>query len=89
MGSKEKVKLKIKAFWYSSFEISYFQTNFLHAMAVLGYLSKLKRGLGLAFGAHFLHDFSKDDVPYLILYLWTKFQCHTFFLLKISEKMCY
>ena len=30
-----------------------------NAMAVLGYLPKLKRGLGLAFGAHFLHDFSK------------------------------
>ena len=27
-------------------------------MAVLGYLPKLKGGLGLAFGAHFLHDFS-------------------------------
>ena len=27
-------------------------------MAVLGYLAKLKRVLGLAFGAHFLHDFS-------------------------------
>ena len=27
-------------------------------MAVLGYLPKLKRGLGLAFGAHFMHDFS-------------------------------
>ena len=27
-------------------------------MAVLGYLPKLKRGLGLAFGAYFLYDFS-------------------------------
>ena len=28
-------------------------------MAVLGYLAKLKRGLGLAaFGAHFMHAFS-------------------------------
>ena len=45
-------------------------------MAVLDYLSKLKRGLGLAFGAYFLHK----NVSYLILYLWTKFQCHTFFL---------
>ena len=27
-------------------------------MTVLGYLAKLKRGLGLPFGAHFLHDFS-------------------------------
>ena len=38
--------------------MSYFENNLLHAMAVLGYLAKLKRGLGLAFGAHFLHDFS-------------------------------
>ena len=28
-------------------------------MAVLGYLEKSKRGLGLTFGAHFLHDFFK------------------------------
>ena len=27
-------------------------------MAVSGYLAKLKRGLGLAFGAYFLDDFS-------------------------------
>ena len=27
-------------------------------MAVLGYLPKLKGGLGLAFGGHILHDFS-------------------------------
>ena len=30
----------------------------MHAMAVLGYLPKLKGGLGLAFDAHFMHDFS-------------------------------
>ena len=30
----------------------------MHAMAVLGYLPKFKSGLGLAFGANFLHDFS-------------------------------
>ena len=27
-------------------------------MAALGYFAKLKRGPGLAFGAHFLHYFS-------------------------------
>ena len=27
-------------------------------MAVLGYLLILKRGLALAFGAHFVHEFS-------------------------------
>ena len=34
-----------------------FKKDFLHAMVVLGYFPKLKRNLGLAFGAHFLHDF--------------------------------
>ena len=27
-------------------------------MSILGYLTKLKRSLGLTFGAHFLRDFS-------------------------------
>ena len=49
-------------------------------MAVLGYLAKLKRGLGLAFGAHFLHDFLIKNVLYFIPYQWTEFQCHTLFL---------
>ena len=48
-------------------------------MAVLDYLAKVKMGLGLAFGAHFLHGFFHKNVPYLILYQWTKFQCHTLF----------
>ena len=38
-------------------------------MAVLGYLPKSKRRLGLAFGAHFLHDFfPKSVLYYLVLY---------------------
>ena len=51
-------------------------------MAVLGYLPKLKRGLELAFGAHFLHVFIFMYIndPYLILYQLTEFQCHIFFL---------
>ena len=45
-------------------------------MAFFSYLLKLKRDLRLAFGAHFLHDFFHKIVSYLILYQWTKFQCH-------------
>ena len=41
-------------------------------MAVLGYLPKFKRSLGLGYGARFLHVF-------LTLYQLTKFQCNTFF----------
>ena len=44
-------------------------------MAVLGYLSKFIKDLGLTFGAHFVHD---KNVFYLILYQWTKFQYHSF-----------
>ena len=51
----------------------------IHAMAVLDYLAKLKRNMGLAFGAHILHDFFRENIPYLILYQWTEFQCHIFF----------
>ena len=43
-----------------------------------GYLPKLKRGLELAFGAHFLRDFPVKMFFCLILYLWTMFHCHTF-----------
>ena len=46
-------------------------------MAVLGYLVKLKRSLGLAFGAHFLYGFSIKNVPCLIIYQLTKFEFHT------------
>ena len=48
-------------------------------MSNLGYVPKLERGLGLAFEAHFLHDFFHKNVSYLIIYLWAKFQCHTVF----------
>ena len=50
-------------------------------MVVLGYLTKTKRGLGLAFGAYYLQDFSIKMflIPYLIFYQLTTFQCQTFF----------
>ena len=48
-------------------------------MAVLFYLPRSKRSLGLAFGAHFLHDVFHKNVPYLVLYQWTKFPWHSFF----------
>ena len=40
-------------------------------MAVLGYLAKLKKGLGLPFGAYFLHDFS---VKMFLIYVSTNGQ---------------
>ena len=48
-------------------------------MAVLGYIAKLKRDLGLAFGAHFPHDFS-IKMSLFNTQTIEKFQCHTLFL---------
>ena len=58
-------------------------------MAVLGYLPKLKRDLGLASDAHFLYDFSIKI--FLIQYSINgqSFSVIFFLLLKISNKMCY
>ena len=58
-------------------------------MAVLRYLAKLKSGLGLAFGAHFLHDVFHKNIVYLILYQCTKFQCHSLFLSQDIKQNCY
>ena len=69
-----------KAVWISSFKISYFKKNFLDAIAVLVYLAKFKKGSGASFWCTFSAWFSHKNMPYLILYQWTKFQCHTLFL---------
>ena len=47
-------------------------------MAVLGLCTKIKKGDGTAFGARFLHDFSKKNVSYLILYRLTSSMSHLF-----------
>ena len=56
-------------------------------MAVLGYLAKLKRGLGLPFCEHFLHDFFCKNGSYLILYRLIKFQCHTLFFFQVIKQI--
>ena len=66
--------------------MSYFQKNFLHAITVLGYLSKLKRYL--AFGAHFLRDFSIKMSLMCPIY-GQNFNAILIFFFKISKKMWY
>ena len=58
-------------------------------MAVLGYLTKLKSDLGLAFGAYFQHDFSIK--MFLTEYSIDRrcFNVTPYFFLKISNKLCY
>ena len=54
-------------------------------MALLGYLAKLKRDLGPAFDAHFLHDFSIK--MFLISTNGQSFNVTPYVFLKISNKM--
>ena len=56
-------------------------------MAVLGYLAK--RGLGLAFGAHFLHDFSVKMFCISYSINGQSFNVTPYFFLKVSNIMCY
>ena len=58
-------------------------------MAVVGYLPKLKVGLGLTFGAHFLYDFSirMFFIEYCIY--GQSLNVIPPFLLKITNKMFY
>ena len=58
-------------------------------MAVLGYLPKLYRGLGLAFAAHFLHDFSIKMLFIRYSIYEQGFNVIPFFLVKISNEICY
>ena len=58
-------------------------------MAVLGYLAKLKKGLGLAFSAHFLHDFTIKMFLIQLSVNGQSFIVTLYFFLKISNKMCY
>ena len=58
-------------------------------MTVLAYITKLRRGLGLAFGAHFLRDFSIKMFLICYFYNGQKFNVAPYFFLKISNKMCY
>ena len=63
------------------FQNTLFLKEFLACNAVLGYLTKLKKGLGLAFGAHFLHDFSiKMFLIQLSINGQMDFHCYTLFL---------
>ena len=51
-------------------------------MAGLNYLTKLKKDLGPAFDAHFLHDPYINiltNVPYLMFYQLTKFHLMSYF----------
>ena len=41
--------------------------------------TKIKKGSGTSFWCTFSKWFVHKNVPYLILYRWIKFQCHTFF----------
>ena len=58
-------------------------------MAVLGYLAKLERGLGRAFGAHFLYGFSLKMFLIQFSINGQSFSVTPYFFLRMSNKMCY
>ena len=62
------------------FQKTLFLKEFLVCNGCFGLFSKIKKGSGASFWCTFSAWFFHKNVPYLILYQWTKFQCHTLFL---------
>ena len=54
--------------------------EFLACNGCFGLFTKIKKGSGTSFWCTFSAWFFHKNVPYLILYQWTKFQCHALFL---------
>ena len=62
------------------FQNTLFLKEFLACNGCFGLFSKIKKGSGASFWCTFSAWFFYKNVPYLILYQWTQFQCHTLFL---------
>ena len=56
-----------------------FLHEFLACNGCFGLFTEIKTGYGTSFRWTFSAWFFYKNVPYLILYQWPKFQCHTFF----------
>ena len=62
------------------FQNTLFLKEFLACNDCFWLFSKTKKGSGASFWCTFSACFFHKNVPYLILYQLTKFQCHTLFL---------
>ena len=62
------------------FKYTLFLKEFLACNDYSGLFSKTKKGSRASFWCTFFALFFHKNFPYLILYQWTKFQCHTLFL---------
>ena len=51
---------------------------FQNILSYFGLFTKIKKDSGTSFWCMFSQWFFDKNAPYLILYQWTKFQCHTF-----------
>ena len=62
------------------FQNTLFLKEFVVWNGCFGIISKIKKGSSVRFWCTFPAWLFHKNVPYLILYQWTNFQCHTLFL---------
>ena len=86
MGSKEKMKLTFLRLFDNPLSQYLILKEFLACNSFFGSFTKVKKGSGNSLWYTFSAWFSNKNVPYLILYQWTKFQCHLFFFLRYQTK---
>ena len=63
-----------------------FLKEFLACNGFFGLFTKVKKGSGNSLWYTFSAWFSNKNVPYLIIYQWSKFQCHKFFSSKDTKQ---
>ena len=61
--------------------------DFLACNGCFGLFTKIIKRSGTSFCCIFSAWFFHKNVLYLMLHLWTKYQCHTFFLLTITQAL--
>ena len=76
---KEKIKLTFLRLLIILFQNILFLKEFLACNGCFGLFTKIKKGSGTSFWCTFSAWLFHKNVPYLILYQWTKFQFHIFF----------
>ena len=79
MDSKKKVKLTFLKFFDDTLSKYAILKELIGCNGCFGLFTKIKKRSGTSFWCTSSALFFHKNVPYLVLYQWTKFQCHTFF----------
>ena len=86
---KEKIKLTFSRLFIILLQYILFLKEFFACNGCFGLFTKIEMGSGASFWCTFSAWLFHKNVPCLILYQWTRVQCHTFFPSQDIKQSCY